>query len=103
MSRRREDHVTTRSSSRLLSLAGCVVSLPVLGYCAPAPAAPSEDIPALIRQLGDPDFRHREAATQRLKEIGKPAAPALREALGGGDPEVCARADSLLRQIERPR
>jgi hypothetical protein len=72
----------------------------------PAPGAPAEvanDVATLIRQLGDGDFRVREAATRRLREIGKSAVPALREALAGGDPEVCARADSLLRQIERPR
>src|SRR5687768_12327833 len=66
------------------------------------PSAPT-DIPALVRQLGDADFRTREAAHNRLREIGKPAMPALRDALSGDDPEVCSRADSLLRQIERPR
>jgi len=71
---------------------------------APGPAAPTAgDVPGLIRQLGDADFRVREAATRRLREIGKSAVPALREALASADPEVCSRADSLLRQVERPR
>ena len=61
------------------------------------------DVPALIRQLGDADFRTREEATRKLRALGKAAVPALRNALRGGDPEVCSRADSLLRQIERPR
>ena len=69
---------------------------------APAVGEPS-DIPALVQQLGDADFRVREAAGRKLREIGKPAMPALREALTCGDPEICSRADSLLRQIERPR
>lgn len=71
-----------------------------------SPAAPDDntpDVASLVRQLGDADFRHREAAAQHLKEIGTPAVPALREALADADPEVCSRADSLLRQIERPR
>ena len=68
-----------------------------------SPAEVSNDVPTLIRQLGDGDFRTREAATRKLREIGKSAVPALREALASNDPEVCSRADSLLRQIERPR
>lgn len=71
-----------------------------------SPGTPDDntpDVALLVRQLGDGDFRNREAAAQRLKEIGNAAVPALREALAGADPEVCSRADSLLRQIERPR
>jgi hypothetical protein len=95
----KEDLMATRFSVRILSVVALFLTLqPALRA---ADAAP--DVPALIRQLGDPDFRKREAATARLKELGKAAAPALREALGGGDPEVCARAESLLRQLERPR
>jgi hypothetical protein len=90
-----------------LSLAAAAPAAPAANpHGLPAPGAPAEasnDVPTLIRQLGDGDFRVREAATRRLREIGKSAVPALREALASGDPEVCSRADSLLRQIERPR
>ena len=88
-----------RRSSRFIVLTSCLLVTAAL----PAAAEPAPDVPALIRQLGDADFRKREAATQRLKELGKAAAPALREAMGGSDPEVCARAEALLRQLERPR
>lgn len=94
----------TRFSSRASALACCAGALATNLSAAPdVPAPASPDVPALIRQLGDADFRQREAASQKLKDIGKPAEPALREALSGTDPEVCARADALLRQLERPR
>ena len=80
-----------------------VVAMTLLARAADNAVPAPPDVSDLIRQLGDPDFRKREAATERLKEMGKAAAPALREALGGSDPEVCARADALLRQLERPR
>ncbi len=63
---------------------------------------PTADIAALIARLGDPDFHVRQQATQRLKEIGKPALPALKQALGATDPEVQLRAQTLIDAIERP-
>jgi len=78
---------------------GPVAGAPASGATAAAP----DEIHSLVSQLGDPDFRKREAAARQLTQIGKPAAPALREALAGRDPEVCSRADALLRQIEHPR
>jgi hypothetical protein len=76
---------------------------------APAPVPASQpvqstpEIDALIRQLGDADFRKRESAVTRLKEIGPPALPALRQARdAGGDPEVVSRADGIIRFFERP-
>ena len=99
----------TRRTPRVLAAACLAYTafLPATARATPTlpaePQAAAADVPALVRQLGDADFRTREAATKRLREIGKPAAPALREALTGDDPEVSSRADSLLRQIERPR
>ena len=75
---------------------------------APAEAAPAEAAPAdvrsLVEQLGDADFKTREAATKKLKDMGREALPALKEAIASAaDPEICSRADALVRQIERPR
>ena len=75
----------------------------VAALATPTAAHANADVPALIRQLGDADFRVREAATDKLRAIGRAALPALREATSGDDPEVCSRADALVRQIERPR
>ena len=96
----------TRRTYRVLAVACLACTAPFTTTARATPQSPSPeatDIPALVGQLGDADFRTREAATKKLREIGKPAAPALRDALAGDDPEVCSRADSLLRQIERPR
>ena len=102
----------TRRSIRFLAPACLVWGLlfiPAASHAAqdaPAltpPGTTTDDIASLVRQLGDADFRVREEATRRLRAVGKPAMPALREALGSDDPEVCSRADSLLRQIEKPR
>ena len=69
---------------------------------ASAPATDGE-APVLVKQLGDPDFKVREAAAKRLKDMGRDALPALTEALAQAkDPEVCSRADALMRRIQRP-
>jgi hypothetical protein len=60
------------------------------------------EIEALVKQLGDPAVEAREEASQRLKEIGEPALPALKKAMETGDPEVCTRADALIRRLDRP-
>lgn len=56
----------------------------------------AEEIQKLVKQLGHDDFHVREAAQQRLKEIGKPAVPALREAVKSKDLEVNRRARAVL-------
>jgi hypothetical protein len=38
------------------------------------------EIVRLVKQLGSSDFRMRDAATKRLKEIGEPALDALGKA-----------------------
>lgn len=63
---------------------------------------PAAEVPALIRQLGDDDFQKREAASQSLRQIGKDALPALRQAQTDPNPEVQSRADSLIKEIEEP-
>ncbi|MFI5379129.1 MAG: HEAT repeat domain-containing protein [Tepidisphaerales bacterium] len=97
------------TTSRLLEL--CV--LMALGGAAafaadnPAPAAkppttrPADPaVIALISKLGDEDFKTREAATDELRKLGQPALPALKEAATSADPEVQARARSLIKEID---
>jgi hypothetical protein len=60
---------------------------------------PSE-IDALIRQLGSPRFREREAASKRLIGIGEPAFEALhRAASTSPDLETSRRAARLMRLV----
>ena len=68
---------------------------------APTSAPANPEIAALVIKLGDDDPATRDEAVQRLSRIGKPALPALREAARGDDPEASARAEKLLKHIER--
>jgi hypothetical protein len=56
-------------------------------------------VAALVARLGDRDFARREAASAELRRIGAPALPALRAAAASRDPEVAARAETLIGQI----
>jgi hypothetical protein len=69
---------------------------------APAATQPaSDEIKKLIDQLGDSEYPKREEAAKRLKAIGKPAVPALKEAVTANeDAEVVSRAQALLKRIE---
>jgi hypothetical protein len=66
----------------------------------PAPAAAAPQVKALIDQLGDAKYDRREDAAKKLKAIGRPALPALKEALTSDDPEIVSRARALIRRIE---
>lgn len=59
------------------------------------------EIKKLIEQLSDEDFRVREGAFERLKQIGAPALPALEAAREGQDAEAASRADALIRLADR--
>jgi len=86
----------------------CGLFMSLRAAAAPAPDAPSpqtnSQVQDLIRQLGDDDFRARESAAEKLRALGPDAVPALKEAVrNGGDPEVSARADAIIRHAEQPR
>jgi hypothetical protein len=73
------------------------------GKPAPKAVAPANDVPALIKQLGDDDAKVREAASERLRRLGQIAMPALAEAQKSEDPEVASRAKAIARRIEEDR
>lgn len=75
---------------------------PPLNPDASPTTAPTAEIAALIVQLGDSDFHVRQRAAEHLKEIGKPALPALRQALSAADPEIQMRAQELIDSIVHP-
>jgi hypothetical protein len=54
-----------------------------------------------VKQLGDNDAQAREAASERLRAIGRAALPALEAARQNPDAEVVARAQAIARQIEQ--
>ena len=66
----------------------------------PATRPTGPDLPALTRQLGAERFKDREAATEELRKLGKDALPALKSAAASTDPEVQARAQGLIKELE---
>ena len=57
------------------------------------------ELARLIKQLGHDDFDKREAASERLAEIGEPALDALRPATTSDEPEVRFRALQIVATI----
>ena len=62
--------------------------------------ATSEEIAALIRDLGDPSYETRTYATRRLCVLGMAAFDPLRAAADAPDPEVALRAKKVLTVLE---
>src|SRR4051812_22464696 len=81
----------TRRLAIALAAFGCLAAGPV------GSAAPEQ----LIRQLGDREFRSREAAARELEKCGESALPAMRVALANADPEVKQRLALLIGRLER--
>jgi hypothetical protein len=64
-------------------------------------AAPDgKEIERLVKQLGSGEFKEREAASNALGKIGKPALTALRKAAKGSDPEIRSRAAKLILALQ---
>lgn len=53
-----------------------------------------------IQGLGSDEFDTREQAMEKLREIGLPALEKLRKAAASDDPEVKARAEKLVSELE---
>jgi hypothetical protein len=81
----------------LFALLLLVVALP-----ATRAADANPRVQQLITQLGDEDFKKREAATAELKALGKTAQPQLKAAENHSDPEVRTRVAQLLQALEPP-
>src|SRR5438093_696184 len=84
-----------------------IITISILGLgaavtAAPPPTTQPAEIASLVRQLGDDSYASRQAAQRRLREIGKPAIPALQAALKSDDLEVHLRADELIKELQRP-
>lgn len=84
----------------LAILAACLLVAPLAQADSPAPAPVKDDIPTLIKQLGDDNPKTRDQASQNLRHLGKDALPALSEAAKSDDPEVRQRAQVISGQID---
>src|SRR5947209_19107504 len=67
---------------------------------APVARADDKDIDRLVKQLGSSKFKEREAASNALLKVGKPALKALQTAAkDSGDAEIRSRAAGLILAI----
>jgi hypothetical protein len=57
---------------------------------------------ALILKLGDPSYKVREDAEEKLTSSGQQAIPHLRRAVGHSDPEIAFRAERILQALRQP-
>ena len=62
-------------------------------------AAVGRGIGELVAQLDPPRFADRQAATEQLAAVGKPAIGALAKAAAGDSPEVTSRAIGVLAKL----
>jgi len=60
----------------------------------------AEEAKALITKLGDDDFKTREAATADLRKLGRAALPHIKEATKSDNPEIKARAEKLVAELD---
>ena len=98
-------YVRTASILSFLLLVLAAIILIPTQYCDGSPQTDDSaaKVKALIRDLRDPKFAVREAATQRLIEIGSPARDALRLASESDSLEVRVRAQTILASILQDR
>jgi hypothetical protein len=62
---------------------------------------PGGEVPELLRMLGSEVLEERTRAESRLKEIGRPAIPALEGIARSGDSELRARSRGILEFLAR--
>ena len=98
---RRDDNAATMDN--LLAVCVAAWTIAVVEPAVEAPRSPAAVIHHAIVELGSPQFTVRQAATERLFEIGLPAVPALAAAAQSGDLEVSARTVRLILRIGRAR
>ena len=85
-----------------MGIAALAAPVRAIDVTAPSDSARGPNLPevaALISQLGDADFHVRLDAARKLKEMGPPIIPAIKEALQSSNPEVHARADDILEEL----
>jgi len=88
-------------TSACLFLTAIAVTAPTLGHQPKDAPVSQADIAKLIDDLGDPRFKVRDTATNRLLEIGEPALPLLTKAKDSPDEEIRERANRLIPTITR--
>lgn len=94
---------------RIMRMSACLAMFPAflawaVAGCAgvretPQQAAVRARVESLVADLGHNDWRRREEATARLKEMGASILPQIQLATTHRDPEVAWRAEVILREL----
>ncbi len=97
--------VRTSMTLRMVHLAGAVVALALVGHVSAEPTPPrAREAQRLIKQLGAAEFQDREAATQKLMEMGVDIIPVLERSLEQTqNAEVKTRCKLMLRALREKR
>lgn len=86
----------------LLGLAAAVSQACAADAPAPSDEAVRTEVKQLVKDLGSEEYATREAADVKLRKLGRPALPALKEALERtDDPETMARLKKIVEDFER--
>ncbi len=64
------------------------------------PPKPTKSPDELVRDLSDPNFRTREAATRDLWKLGEKVRPVLEQVIKDGSPEAVERAEGILAKFD---
>ena len=78
-----------------------VANIRRIDFASRAPESVAARVRAAIKNLGDEEYKTREAASAELRTMADAALPALMEAAESDDPEVVRRAEALLAQIRK--
>ncbi|HLY10628.1 MAG TPA: HEAT repeat domain-containing protein [Planctomycetota bacterium] len=96
---RTEDPAARRQAQMALLRQGAPAVTGLLLALETASPRPEEEIAALIRRLGSPAWKERNAATQALVRLGRAAVPSLEAQLAYADPEVAWRIRASVAEI----
>ncbi len=77
-------------------------SPPVPEVLTPIDAEQAKKVEELIRQLGSPEYRKREEATEALRKLAETVVPLLEKAAENVDMEIATRARMLLKSAYPP-
>ena len=89
-----------RHPARTLALS--LILFPLLAFAGPEAAKePPPDLDKQVRNLRDPDFKVREAASEALAKAGESAREALKKAARSEDLEVSTRAKAILDALDK--
>lgn len=90
-----------RHPARTLALS--LILFPLLAFAGPETAKePPPDLDKQVKNLGDPDFKIREAASEALAKAGESARETLKQAARSEDLEVSTRAKAILDALDHP-